>query len=81
MLKLLNAKEHGDFNAALSNATRNREPAEAVEHIYLTVLARQPTGDESADMLAHLKRLEDDRVGYTDIFWVLLNSSEFLVNH
>lgn len=81
VLKLMNAKEHGEFNSAVQTATRDKSRPEAIAHIYLAVLARRPTPDEIADMTAYANKASDPRQAYADIFWVLLNSAEFLVNH
>ncbi|MEQ8789271.1 MAG: DUF1549 domain-containing protein [Pirellulaceae bacterium] len=82
VLKLMNSSEHlGTSGPTVQTVTRGREPAEAVEHLYLAVLARRPSESESQQMLAYVEQLGDERQAYGDIFWVLLNSAEFLVNH
>ncbi|MEK6233985.1 MAG: DUF1549 and DUF1553 domain-containing protein, partial [Planctomycetales bacterium] len=80
VLQMMNAKEHAD-NASIQAVTRNREPAEAVEQLYLAVLARRPTKVEAVEMLEFVEQAADPRTAYGDVFWVLLNSAEFLVNH
>ena len=81
VLRMLNAKEHSEFNAAVQSATRDKTGPEAVEQLYLAVLARRPTAEETGQMTAYVERVGDVRQAYADIFWVLLNSAEFLVNH
>lgn len=55
----------------------------AVETIYLTVLSRRPTSDESAhftkELTGKVRDARNDVLG--DLFWVLLNSTEFSWNH
>jgi hypothetical protein len=55
----------------------------AVETVYLTVLSRRPTPGElahfSAQMAGKKGDLRNDVLG--DLFWVLLNSTEFSWNH
>lgn len=53
--------------------------AERVESLYLTTLSRFPTPAERKRMLDHVTDANPDALG--DVLWVLLNSSEFLVNH
>jgi hypothetical protein len=81
VLRMLNAKEHSEFNSAVQTATRDKKGSEAIAQIYLAVLARRPTTDEAEQMSAYVDRIGDFRQAYADIFWVLLNSAEFLVNH
>ena len=43
-----------------------------------------PSEDEQATFTAHIEMAEGDdgrRRAYSDVFWALLNSSEFLMNH
>ncbi len=82
VLKLMNSRDHAGVNGAtVQTVTRNRSREEAIAHLYLAVLSRHPTASESKDMLAYVDSSKDERQGYGDIFWVLLNSAEFLVNH
>jgi hypothetical protein len=55
----------------------------AVNAAYLSVLNRDPTPDESATMTEYLRGSIRDERGraMADIFWILLNSTEFLWNH
>ncbi len=56
--------------------------AEAIEKIYLTALSRRPTAEEQQRLNIYVTRPgTTDRVAYGDILWVLLNSSEFVLNH
>ena len=58
--------------------------AERIEALYLATLSRYPTSDERQRLLAYVdlsdaRRRRDQALA--DVFWVLINSSEFLVNH
>jgi len=55
-------------------------PAQAVEQLYLTVLARRPTETERDKLIAYLTKQSDSKRGYADVLWLLLNSSEFVCN-
>ena len=54
---------------------------EKIRKLYLATLSRQP---ERRELSAALKLIRANRspiVGYQDLFWALLNSNEFIVNH
>jgi len=59
----------------------NLPPEAIIEDLYLRTLSRKPHGPETAAMLALFKPDPRDRQVYQDIFWSLLNSTEFLFNH
>jgi hypothetical protein len=50
----------------------------ALEALYLRVLARGPTDDEVKLCGNYLARVGDRREAFEDIFWSLINSTEFL---
>lgn len=60
-----------------------REPMERLEYIYLTVLSRLPTTKEKTYFQRYLERslYRNKDLAYEDLYWVLLNSAEFSLNH
>lgn len=55
-----------------------------VEAIYLATMSRKPTPEESEKHASYIDRggvSGDKRKAVTDVFWSLLNSSEFMLNH
>ena len=58
-------------------------PAQRLETLFLAALGRKPTGAESKRLteLIGVADSDEKHTVYTDIFWALLNSSEFLFNH
>ncbi len=54
-----------------------------IEVLYLTALARKPTTLElnALDKVFHNAGQRDPIVGLQDVFWALLNSNEFIMNH
>ena len=60
-----------------------REPMERMEHIYLNVLSRLPTAKEKTYFRRYLERslYRNKDLAYEDLYWVLLNSAEFSLNH
>ena len=60
-----------------------REPLERMEYIYLSVLSRLPTTKEKHYFQRYLERslYSNKKLAYEDLYWVLLNSAEFSLNH
>jgi hypothetical protein len=55
-----------------------------LETLYLATLSRRPRPEELRRLLANLERGEsanDRHKALADVFWTLLNSNEFLLNH
>ena len=59
-------------------ARQNRQPEQAIEELYLQMLARKPTRTEIKTCVSHLKSVKTQREGFQDIAWALLNSAEFV---
>lgn len=95
LLRLMNAPSRGSGSSGkeVKGVTDNGGPildrlysakashAEAVETLYLTVLSRRPTAEEVELMESYLTKRKDDREGYRGVLWILLNTSEFALNH
>ncbi len=60
-----------------------RDPIERMEYIYLSVLSRLPTSQEKTYFQRYLERslYRNKDLAYEDLYWVLLNSAEFSLNH
>ncbi|HLG42882.1 MAG TPA: DUF1549 domain-containing protein [Planctomycetota bacterium] len=61
-------------------AARASMPSDWVALIYRSVLSRDPTPEENRRCLQHVVT-QPDLKGYGDVFWALLNSSEFFFQH
>jgi len=60
------------------------DDAGRVETLYLAALARRPRPEESAKMLKYVAAggaRSDRKAALADVFWALLNSPEFRLNH
>jgi hypothetical protein len=75
--------ENSEVLAAIADApfwtTRQR-----IEAMFLAVLARNPTAEEVERYSSYVDRggpANNTKQALADIFWVLLNSTEFLFNH
>jgi hypothetical protein len=78
-LRLMNSPQFSR-PAMIDRLTKNGgKPEQVVEQLYLTTLSRRPTSSEMDRMIAHVKKA-DGKTGYGDVLWVLLNSSEFVLN-
>ncbi len=56
-------------------------PEEVLEELYIMALARRPTPDEVAGLLPLVNATPKAVQPYEDVFWALLNSTEFMFNH
>jgi hypothetical protein len=80
-LKLLNGPLLHQKAPVLGLTKTLPNQADAVEAIYLTVLSRRPTDAETQLMAGYLRDQPDLREGYAGVLWILLNTSEFALNH
>ncbi|MGE4004013.1 MAG: DUF1553 domain-containing protein, partial [Planctomycetaceae bacterium] len=86
---------NGEFVAAATDLSESRTLAavaespfldaqEKVEALFLAALSRPPAADESERFTAYASAgssTDDPDAALGDVFWALLNSSEFLMNH
>ena len=82
--KLVSEKiEEGFLTAALRVSLLAPDDRSAVETAYLIVLTRRPTNEESEYFRASLADTSgtERRQRISDLFWTLLNSTEFSWNH
>jgi hypothetical protein len=75
--------EEGFFSAATRIAQLAPDDRKAVEVAYLAVLTRRPTPEESAHFASRLEGTSGDerKARLTDLYWTLLNATEFSWNH
>lgn len=71
------------FAAPARIAALVSEPSKVVESAYLCVLTRKPTVTESKELAKRFEAKADNakREAIEDLFWILVNSSEFSWNH
>jgi hypothetical protein len=80
-------KEHTQPNPLVSASTRiatlSGRPEKQVEAAYLAVLTRRPTNEESDHFVQRLNNREDGnrQQSLEDLYWTLINSTEFSWNH
>jgi hypothetical protein len=72
-------------NRTLLNLAEQRtSTARKVESLYLVVLSRKPRPEESARFVKYVEKggpSGNAKKALADVFWVLLNSPEFVLNH
>jgi hypothetical protein len=56
---------------------KHEDNTDAVKHLYLTALCRQPTANELKTCLAHIQQAPSRGTAFEDLLWVLINSTEF----
>ncbi len=69
--------------AAVVNAPFMDTP-QRVETLFLATLSRKPTDEEMARLVKYVESgggAKDSKKALADVFWVLLNSAEFILNH
>jgi hypothetical protein len=63
-------------------ATSGAPPAQKIDALYLSALARTPTAKERQVATALLGARKGDVAGaLQDVWWAVLNSNEFIINH
>ncbi|HZV06388.1 MAG TPA: DUF1549 and DUF1553 domain-containing protein [Gemmataceae bacterium] len=82
VLRLMNSPQLNNASMVAPLLKSGKAPRQIVEHLYLATLSRRPTQHEMQRSLALVRKHGDEpRQAYGDILWVLLNSSEFTLNH
>jgi hypothetical protein len=81
VLRMMNAREYNDASGIVGTVTNGKDRPEAVAGLFLAALTRRPNEEEAERMLKYVEEADDLRTAYSDIYWVLINSAEFLVNH
>ena len=66
----------------IANLLKEKKPAdEIIDELYVRALTRKPSEAEKKRMTTLVAGKTTDRKAYEDIFWALLNSTEFAFNH
>jgi len=81
-LRMMNSAQLSGGSDAVRLAMEGSDnPAQVIDKLFLRTLSRRPTSAEVERFSAHVKIAVNARTGYGDVFWALLNSSEFTFNH
>ena len=69
----------GNGNTRLGRILRNHaDNADALAELYVLTLAREPSAEETSIALDYVDEVGNRTEAFEDLFWSLLNSSEFL---
>ena len=81
ILRMMNSNVTTSAYAAADRIVKSNgsNKPKIIEDIYLTVLSRRPSADESKRMQEFVAKQGESR-GYGGVFWALLNSAEFVCN-
>jgi len=63
------------------NAAGDQDPAEVAAELYLTILSRFPTRDDTKAVMEYVESATSRRDGMVDLAWALVNSAEFFYRH
>lgn len=87
-LSMMNGRLTVDLTNPARNPTLNGvvsapflDTAGKIETLFLATLGRTPTAKEAKAMAAHVEAATDPERALGDIFWALVNSTEFNTNH
>jgi hypothetical protein len=67
--------------AAVARAGPSRSTAQRIEELYLAVLSRPPRPEESERLVRYVEAGKERTAALRDVYWALLNSTEFILNH
>ena len=73
--------EPGSYLYEVMNDSRLRSDNQRIQRLYLAALGRMPTHRELGLLGKFVRGHPDKRSAYQDLYWALLNSNEFIVNH
>ncbi|MEI6684885.1 MAG: hypothetical protein WCN64_02015, partial [Planctomycetota bacterium] len=81
ILRLMNSPQMNSAVIIQRLVDKNADTKTSIEKVYLSVLNRIPTDEEFSRMTNFLSQATDKNKGLGDMLWVLLNTSEFTLNH
>lgn len=79
-LRLMNVADGGTVLPKLLTQGGD-DSKKVIELLYLSALARRPSEAEMTTMQQYVNQSSDMKVAYGEIYWVLQNSVEFVLNH
>ncbi len=66
----------------LAALLKSKQPdAEVIDALYLSAFGRPARGQEKLTAISLVTAAESRQIGYEDLLWTLLNSTEFVFNH
>lgn len=81
-LKLMNQQNFNSGGKVVERLVQGDRPAgEVIDGLFLAAVSRKPTAEEREKFAAFVSRQKSPREGFARVLWVLINSSEFMLNH
>lgn len=75
------SSEKGSYVHTVLTNPKYRNDAARIEALYFASLGRSPSRSETSQLVKLMKAERDPLRAYQDLYWALLNSNEFIVNH
>lgn len=73
--------DSGSYLNSVLNDSRQRSDNQRVQQLYLAALGRLPTRQEISKLGLFVRTHPNKLQAFQDVYWALLNSNEFVVNH
>jgi hypothetical protein len=73
--------ERGSYLNTVLADPRYRNDAARIQALFVSALGRLPTRNEANTFTQGLRGVADPLAAYQDLYWALLNSNEFILNH
>ncbi len=78
LLMIAKFQQTGQYSLVWRVIKQTEDPARRIEELFLLMVSRPPAGSERSWLLGHVKGIANPYHAYSDVFWMLFNSSEFL---
>ncbi|MEW4490438.1 DUF1549 and DUF1553 domain-containing protein [Thalassoglobus sp. JC818] len=78
--KAIDAEKGSYLHSVLSNSSFRNDSAR-IQALFVSALGRMPSRNETTQIKKLMQLSRDPLTAYQDLYWALLNSNEFIVNH
>ncbi len=78
--KAISAEKGSYLNTVMSDSTLRSDNAR-IQQLYVSTVGRTPNRSEMGALAQYVRGSRDKTTAYQDVYWALLNSNEFIVNH
>jgi hypothetical protein len=73
--------DKGGFLAAVLTSPKLKNDNQRIQALYVSALGRIPTRAEYSKIEKVMRQAPSPVAAYQDLYWALLNSNEFVLNH
>jgi hypothetical protein len=82
VLAMMNAKQFNGTPPIVEKLLKEKaSPEKGIETLCLATLSRRPSENEMKLLKGYFDRRNDPAQGFRGVLWILLNTSEFVLNH